>query len=147
MLSSPGLSLIHISGSWTGAVASERVSEAPKGSLTMDGNHSKSAKAEGSLTATPTGGAGTKVGPVSYTHLKQMEEVMNQAVEKTQIQIGCSVSVGTCLINRILDKACLLYTSPEALRHGTPGLLTWKNIKKSCSVRQQTEKPGARESA
>ena len=26
------------------------------------GNHSKSAKAEGSLTATPTGGAGTKVG-------------------------------------------------------------------------------------
>ena len=30
--------------------------------LRMDGNHSKSAKAEGSLTATPTGGAGTKVG-------------------------------------------------------------------------------------
>ncbi len=28
----------------------------------MVGNHSKSAKAEGSLTATPTGGAGTKVG-------------------------------------------------------------------------------------
>ena len=44
-------------GSLTGAVASERVSEAPKGSLRMDGNHSKSAKAEGSLTATPTGGA------------------------------------------------------------------------------------------
>ncbi len=38
------------------------VSEALKGSLRMDGNHSKSAKAEGSLTATPTGGAGTKVG-------------------------------------------------------------------------------------
>ena len=35
---------------------------AHKGSLRMDGNHSKSAKAEGSLTATPTGGAGTKVG-------------------------------------------------------------------------------------
>ena len=32
-------------GSLTGAVASERVSEAPKGSLRMDGNHSKSAKA------------------------------------------------------------------------------------------------------
>ena len=46
----------------TGAVASERVSEALKGSLRMVGNHSKSAKAEGSLTATPTGGAGTKVG-------------------------------------------------------------------------------------
>ena len=40
----------------------ERVSEALKGSLRMVGNHSKSAKAEGSLTATPTGGAGTKVG-------------------------------------------------------------------------------------
>ena len=33
-----------------------------EGSLRMVGNHSKSAKAEGSLTATPTGGAGTKVG-------------------------------------------------------------------------------------
>ena len=48
--------------SLTGAVASERVSEALKGSLRMVGNHLKSAKAEGSLTATPTGGAGTKVG-------------------------------------------------------------------------------------
>ena len=56
-------------GSLTGAVASERVSEAPNGSLRMVGNHSKSAKAEGSLTATPTGGAGTKVGlsdPVEF---------------------------------------------------------------------------------
>ena len=49
-------------GSLTGAVASERVSEALKGLLRMVGNHSKSAKAEGGLTATPTGGAGTKVG-------------------------------------------------------------------------------------
>ena len=49
-------------GSLTGAVASERVSEAPKGSLRRVGNHSKSVKAEGSLTVTPTGGTGTKVG-------------------------------------------------------------------------------------
>ena len=49
-------------GSLTGAVASERVSEALKGPLRMDGNHPQSAKAEGGLTATPTGGAGTKVG-------------------------------------------------------------------------------------
>ena len=49
-------------GSLTEAVASERVSEAPKGSLRMVGNHSESAKAEGSLTVTPTGGTGTKVG-------------------------------------------------------------------------------------
>ena len=49
-------------GSLTGAVASESVSEALKGSLRMVGNHSQSVKAEGSLTATPTGGAGTKVG-------------------------------------------------------------------------------------
>ena len=49
-------------GSLTGAVASERVTEAPKGFLRMVGNHSKSAKAEGSLTARPTGRAGTKVG-------------------------------------------------------------------------------------
>ena len=51
-----------LAGSLTGAVASERVSEALKGFLRMVGNHSESAKAEGSLTATPTGGAGTKVG-------------------------------------------------------------------------------------
>ena len=49
-------------GSLTGAVASERVSEALKGSLRMVGNHSKSAKAEGSLTARTTVRAGTKVG-------------------------------------------------------------------------------------
>ena len=51
-----------LTGSLTGAVASERVSEALKGSLRMVGNHSQSAKAEGSLTVTPTGGTGTKVG-------------------------------------------------------------------------------------
>ena len=49
-------------GSLTGAVASERVTEAPKGSLRMDGNHSESAMAEGSLTARPTSRAETKVG-------------------------------------------------------------------------------------
>ena len=49
-------------GSLTGAVASERVSEALKGSLRMVGNHSQSAKAEGSLTARETPRAGTKVG-------------------------------------------------------------------------------------
>ena len=46
----------------TGAVASENVTEAPKGSLRADGNRSKSVKAEGSLTARRTGQAGTKVG-------------------------------------------------------------------------------------
>ena len=49
-------------GSLTGAVASQRVTEARKGSLRRVGNHSKSVKAEGSLTVTPTGGTGTKVG-------------------------------------------------------------------------------------
>ena len=49
-------------GSLTGAVASERVTEALKGSLSTVGNRAKSVKAEGSLTATPTSGAGTKVG-------------------------------------------------------------------------------------
>ena len=49
-------------GSLTGAVASQKVTEAPKGSLRMVGNHSKSAKAEGSLTARETFRADTKVG-------------------------------------------------------------------------------------
>ena len=51
-----------LAGSLTGAVASERVSEALKVPLRMDGNHPKSAKAEEGLTARPTGRAGTKVG-------------------------------------------------------------------------------------
>ena len=49
-------------GSLTGAVASERVSEALKVSLRMVGNHPKSAKAKGRLTARATVRAGTKVG-------------------------------------------------------------------------------------
>ena len=49
-------------GSLTGAVASQRVTEALKGSLRMVGNHSKSVKAEGSLTARLTSRADTKVG-------------------------------------------------------------------------------------
>ena len=48
--------------SLTGAVASERVTEAPKGSLRPDRNRPASAKAEGSLTARPTSRAETKVG-------------------------------------------------------------------------------------
>ena len=51
-----------LAGILTGAVAYERVSDALKGSLRMVGNHSKSAKAEGSLTARPTSRADTKVG-------------------------------------------------------------------------------------
>ena len=46
----------------TGAVASERVTEAPKGSLRVNGNHPESAKAQGSLTARLTRRAETKVG-------------------------------------------------------------------------------------
>ena len=46
----------------TGAVASQRVTEAPKGSLSAVRNRAKSVKAEGSLTARRTGRAGTKVG-------------------------------------------------------------------------------------
>ena len=49
-------------GSLTGAVASKRVTEASKGSLSADGNRAKSAMAEGSLTARPTSRAETKVG-------------------------------------------------------------------------------------
>ena len=48
--------------SLTGAVASQRVTEALKGSLRMVGNHSQSVKAQGSLTARPTSRAGSKDG-------------------------------------------------------------------------------------
>ena len=49
-------------GSLTGAVASKRVTEALEGCLRMIGNHSKSVKAKGSLTARSTDRADTKVG-------------------------------------------------------------------------------------
>ena len=51
-----------LTGSLTGAVASKNVTEAPKGSLRMVGNHSQSVKAQGSLTARRTGRAGSKDG-------------------------------------------------------------------------------------
>ena len=46
----------------TGAVASQRVTEAFKGSLRMVGNHLQSVKAQGSLTVRPTSRAGAKAG-------------------------------------------------------------------------------------
>ena len=49
-------------GSLTGAVASQNVTEAPKGSLSLVGNQVLSASAQGSLTVRLTGRAGTKVG-------------------------------------------------------------------------------------
>ena len=36
---------------------------------------------------------------------KQMEEAIYHAAEKTSLRIGCSVSVGICLINDILEEA------------------------------------------
>lgn len=36
---------------------------------------------------------------------EKMEAAMSQAVEKRNLRIGCSVSVGTCLIDGILDEA------------------------------------------
>ena len=50
-------------GSLTGAVASQNVTEAPKGSLSLVGNQALSARAQGSLTVRPTGRAGAKAGP------------------------------------------------------------------------------------
>ena len=49
-------------GGLTGAVASQSVTEARKGHLTLVGNQGVSVKAEGGLTARLTSQAGTKVG-------------------------------------------------------------------------------------
>ena len=49
-------------GSLTGAVASQNVTEAPKGSLSLVGNQVSSVSAQGSLTVRETSRAGTKVG-------------------------------------------------------------------------------------
>ena len=55
-------------GSLTGAVASQKVTEAPKGSLSLVGNQVSSVSAQGSLTVRPTGRAGTKVGTSDPAH-------------------------------------------------------------------------------
>ena len=49
-------------GSLTGAVASQRVTEALEGSLRLFGNQPSSVKAQGSLTARPTSRADAKAG-------------------------------------------------------------------------------------
>ena len=49
-------------GSLTGAVASQRVTEARNGYLSLDRNQASSARAEGSLTERPTGRTDPKVG-------------------------------------------------------------------------------------
>ncbi len=54
-------------GSLTGAVASQRVTEAPKGSLSLVGNQVSSVSAQGSLTVRQTCRAGTKVGTSDLT--------------------------------------------------------------------------------
>jgi Family of unknown function (DUF6467) len=46
----------------TGAVASQRVTEAPKGAFSLDGNQMESVNAQARLTARLTSRAGTKVG-------------------------------------------------------------------------------------
>ena len=55
----PGHCLV---GSLTGAVASQRVTEAREGHLSLVGNQAASVKAQGGLTARLTSRAGTKVG-------------------------------------------------------------------------------------
>src|SRR4029079_5025710 len=51
-----------LGGSFTGAVACSRVTEAPKGSLSLVGNQVVSVSAQGGLTVRRTCRAGTKVG-------------------------------------------------------------------------------------
>ena len=48
-------------GSLTGVVASKRVTEASKGTLSMVGNHAQSVMAQGCLTVRLTSRTGTKV--------------------------------------------------------------------------------------
>ncbi len=49
-------------GSLTGVVASKRVTEASKGTLSTDGNRAMSVMAQGCLTERQTSRSGTKVG-------------------------------------------------------------------------------------
>ena len=57
----------YLAGSFTGVVASQNVTEAPKGSLSLVGNQTLSVRAKGSLTARPTSRADAKAGPSDPT--------------------------------------------------------------------------------
>ena len=57
----------YLAGSFTGVVASQNVTEAPKGSLSLVGNQTLSVRAQGSLTARPTSRADAKAGPSDPT--------------------------------------------------------------------------------
>jgi lipopolysaccharide/colanic/teichoic acid biosynthesis glycosyltransferase len=61
MTRDPGLGPCQV-GSLTGAVASQNVTEALKGTLSTVGNRAPSVKAQGCLTARHTGRAGAKAG-------------------------------------------------------------------------------------
>ena len=61
MCRDPGIGQYQ-AGSLTGAVASEKVTEALKGWLSADGNRAVSANAKASLTVRPTSRTETKVG-------------------------------------------------------------------------------------
>ena len=54
-------------GSLTGAVASQKVTEAPKGALRLNGNQPQSVKAQARLTARPMRRAEAKAGPSDPT--------------------------------------------------------------------------------
>ena len=63
LTSSPNLAQEQcLAGSLTGAVASQKVTEARDGYLSLDRNQASSARADGSLTERPTGRTDTKVG-------------------------------------------------------------------------------------
>ena len=77
-------------GSLTGAVASERVSEAPKGSLRMDGN----------------------LGSRATRHVLSMREILYCEHAQRQTKIVMTTRTVTCSekLNEIYGR-CLLYTS------------------------------------
>ena len=68
----------------TGAVASQRVTEAPKGTLRLDGNQSPSANAEACLTVRATTRTGTKVG------ISDPAVPNGRAVEVWHLDVGSS---------------------------------------------------------
>ena len=61
LISNPVIGRHRLVGSLTGVVASKRVTEASKGTLSTLGNRAKSIMAEGCLTERPTSRSGTKV--------------------------------------------------------------------------------------
>ena len=122
-------------GSLTGAVASQRVTEAPKGTLRLDGNQSSSAIAEACLTVRQTSRTGTKVG--NSDPAVPNGRAVAQRIKAT-LGITGSISPKSSHRRRGLAPRCRLIASWSWIRFQGLGCPPIKAVRELGSERRET---------